>query len=140
MVNATSRQLAPFVLALCLAGCATAGAMRDGQAAEQLQDYDRAIVEYTKVLRSQPDNRLARQALERAKLRSSADHFSRGRRFAGGGRLDEALVEYQLAFELNPGNPEIDQALNTVKGQLRNKVAIAKDGKTDLETLIERTR
>jgi general secretion pathway protein D len=140
MANATSRFL-PVALALVvLAGCATAGAMRSGQAAEQLQDYDRAIVEYTKVLRSQPDNRVARQALERAKLRSAAEHFSRGRRFSAGGRFDEALVELQLAAELNPGNPEVEEALNTAKTQLRNKVAIARDGKTGLESLIDRTR
>jgi general secretion pathway protein D len=140
MANATSRFL-PLALALVvLAGCATAGAMRSGQAAEQLQDYDRAIVEYTKVLRSQPENRAARQALERAKLRSAADHFSRGRRFSAGGRFDEALVELQLAAELNPGNAEIEDELNTVKTRLRNKVAIARDGKTGLESLIDRTR
>jgi general secretion pathway protein D len=138
MANVT--KYAPVALALLIAGCATAGAMRSGQAAEQLQDYDRAVVEYTKVLRSQPDNRVARQALERAKLRASADHFSRGRRFSTGGRLDEALVEFQLAAELNPGNPEVEEALETVKTQLRNKVAIARDGKTGLESLIERTR
>jgi general secretion pathway protein D len=138
MANVT--KYAPLALALLIAGCATAGAMRSGQAAEQLQDYDRAIVEYTKVLRSQPDNRVARQALERARIRASADHFSRGRRLNAGGRLDEALVEFQLAAELNPGNPEVEEALETVKTQLRNKVAIARDGKTGLESLIERTR
>jgi len=140
MAYANRRFLPPVALALALAGCATATAMRSGQTAEQLQDYDRAIVEYTKVLRQHPDNRAARQALDRAKLRSSADHFSRARRFSAGGRLDEALVELQLASELNPGSADIDEALSTVRTQLRNKVAIARDGKTDLETLIDRTR
>jgi general secretion pathway protein D len=140
MAKRDSLAFAPVVLALFIAGCATAGAMRNGQAAEQLQDYDRAIVEYTKVLRSQPDNRVARQSLERAKIRSAGDHFSRGRRFSTGGRFDEALVEFQLAAELNPGNPEVEEALSSVKTHLRNKVAIARDGKTDLESLIERTR
>src|SRR5262245_13656846 len=92
-----------------LSGCATTAAMRSGQNAEQLQEYDRAIVEYTKVLRKQPENRVARQALERAKLRSSQEHYSRGRRFHAGGRLDEALVELQMAAELTPANKEIDR-------------------------------
>ena len=140
MANLTSRLIASVLLALLVAGCATANAMRAGQSAEQLQDYDRAIVEYTKVLRSEPDNRSARQALERAKIRSSAEHFSRGRRYSAGGRLDEALVEFQLAAELNPNNQEAAEALDTVRAQLRNKVQIARDGKTGLETLIERTR
>ena len=49
MANAINRLLTPVVLAGLIAGCATATAMRNGQQAEQLQDYDRAIVEYTKV-------------------------------------------------------------------------------------------
>jgi general secretion pathway protein D len=141
MANATSRLLAPVALALVIStACATSTALRNGRSAEQNQDYDRAIVEYTKVLRNEPDNRVARQALERARLRSAAEHFSRGRRFNSGGRLDEALVELQLAAELNPGDKDVAELLDSVRAQLRNKVAIARDGKTGLETLIERTR
>ena len=140
MANAINRLLTPVVLAGLIAGCATATAMRNGRQAEQLQDYDRAIVEYTKVLRSQPDNREARQLLDRARVRAALEHFSRGRRLEGGGRLDEALVEFQLAAELNPNNQDIRDALESVRTQQRNKVQIARDGKTGLETLIERTR
>ena len=45
-----------------------------------------------------------------------------------------------MASELNPGNGDIDQELSSVRSQLRNKVAVAREGKTQLETLIERTR
>ena len=140
MANAINRLLTPLVLAGLIAGCAATTAMRNGREAEQLQDYDRAIVEYTKVLRSQPDNREARQLLDRARVRAALDHFSRGRRLEAGGRLDEALVELQLASELNPNNQDIRDALDSVRTQQRNKVAIARDGKTGLESLIERTR
>ena len=104
MANVIKRAFTPVVLACLIAGCATTTALRNGKNAEQLQDYDRAIVEYTKALRSDPDNREARQLLERARVRAAADHFSRGRRFEAGGRLDEALVELQLAAELNPNS------------------------------------
>ena len=137
---ATKRLITPLALALLIAGCATGAAMRNGQSAEQLQDYDLAIVEYTKVLRKQPGNRSARQALERAKLRSAAEHYSRGRRYSTGGRLDEALVELQLAAELNPNDKDVAEQLDAVRALQRNKIAVARDGKTGLETLIERTR
>ena len=104
MANAIKRALAPVVVACLVAGCATSMALRSGKDAEQLQDYVRAIVEYTKPLHSDPDNREARQLLERARVRAAAEHFSRGRRLAGGGRLDEAMVELQLASELNPNS------------------------------------
>ena len=64
MANATSRLfLLPIVLSVAIAGCATGAAMRAGRDADLVKDYDRAIVEYTKVLREDPDNREARKAL-----------------------------------------------------------------------------
>jgi general secretion pathway protein D len=129
------------VLALALAGCATGGAfVRAGEQAERLQDYDRAVAEYTRALEQNPDNTTARLSLERAKLRSAQEHFSRGRRLEAGGRLDEALVELQLAAELNPGSGDIDDLLRSVRTQLRNRIAVAREGKTQLETLIDRSR
>ena len=59
-----------LALAMMAAGCVTTG-MRAGQLAEQGQDYDRAVVEYTKVLKEHPDNREARLSLDRAKLRAA---------------------------------------------------------------------
>ena len=126
--------------ALLLTGCASAAAMRAGEAAERLQDYDRAIVEYTRVLRDRPDDRQARAAIERAKLRASLDHLTRGRQLNAEGRLDEALVELQIASELNPSSADIDQALSAVRAQLRNRIATSRQGKTELETLVERSR
>jgi general secretion pathway protein D len=129
-----------LVIALTVTGCATTRALRDGQQAEFLQDFDRAIVEYTRVLRDNPDNRDARQGLERMKVRSALEHFSRGRRFAQGGRLEEAVIELQIAAELNPGAAEVQDLLTSVRTQLRNKIAVQREGKTELESLIERTR
>jgi general secretion pathway protein D len=140
MANATNRLcLLPLALSVAIAGCATSAAMRAGQNADLVKDYDRAIVEYTKVLKADPNNRTARQFLELAKIRSSLEHYSRGRRLEASGRFEEALVELQLAAELNPGNADIDETLRNVRLQLRNKVA-TRDGKTELQTLVERAR
>ena len=84
------------------AACATSAAFRRGRDAEQRQDYDRAVAEYSQVLRLSPDNTDARLGLERARMRASQDHFVKGRRLAALGKFDEALVEYGLAAELNP--------------------------------------
>ena len=141
MANVTNRLslVALALLSVILAGCATAAAMRAGREADLSKDYDRAIVEYTKALREDPDNREAKQSLDLAKLRASLDHYARARRYEASGRLDESLVELQVASELNPGNADIDDALRNVRNQLRNKVT-SKDGKTELQTLVERSR
>ena len=129
-----------LAVSLLAAGCAASSALRRGHQAEQLQDYDRAVVEYTKALRLRPDDTNARLSLERAKLRASQDHFTRGRRLAAVGKLDEALVEYEVAVELNPTSAEADRELRDTRTKLRAKVAVAREGKTELQTLIERAR
>src|SRR4029453_4494232 len=113
MARATNRLVLPALVGAVLAGCATTASLRAAQQAEQLQEYDRAIVEYTKVLRAHPDNLTARRSLERAKIRSSIEHLTSGRRLVNGGRLDEALVELQLAAELNPSSADIDQEVRS---------------------------
>ena len=125
---------------LCLAGCATSSAFRNGERAERAQDYDRAVVEYTKVLRASPGNAAARTALERARLRAAQDHFARGRRLAGTERYEEAVVEFQLASELNPTDPQIEEALRGARQRLRTKLAVSRGGKTELQALVQRAR
>jgi general secretion pathway protein D len=140
MTHQIRRFLPLLAISLALSGCATAAALRTGQQAETLQDYDRAVVEYTKVLRKDPENRDARQGLERAKIRAAQDHFTRGRRFEAAGRLDQALVELQIAAELDPLSVDIDDRLRSVRNQMRNQIAVSRQDKTDLESLIERSR
>jgi general secretion pathway protein D len=123
-----------------VAGCATSAALRAGQRAERLEDFDRAVVEYTKALRAQPDRADIRRALERAKIKAAEAHYLRGRRLAAAGRFEEALVEYQIAAELNPTSGDIDRELRATRNSLKAKLAVTREGQTALEALIERTR
>ena len=109
---------------------------RAAQLAESQQDFDRAVIEYTKLLRARPNDRTARASLEQAKLRAAQSHFTTARRLASIGRFEDALVEYQLANELNPSNGAIQDEMRTARAQLRAKVAVSDDGRTRLETLI----
>ena len=131
---------------LCLAAaaasaaCASSGSTGRAIQAERQQDWDRAVVEYTAVVRENPQDDNARLALERARLRATQIHVSNGRRFASVGKLDEALVEYQIASQLTPASTEIEDAVRNIRNALRAKIAVAQDGKTQLQSLIERTR
>lgn len=127
-----------MVVAALLSGCATSSSFRVAERAEAAQDYDRAVVEYTKIVRAHPDDVNARTALGRAKLRAAQDHASRGRRLAGLGRYEDALVEYQLASELNPTDSQVDAALKDVRERVKTKVAVTRGSKTELQSLIER--
>ncbi len=131
---------AAVAVAALLAGCATTGVLRDARQAEERLDYDRAVIEYTRALQLDPDSVDARSGLERARVRASQDHFTRARRLAARGRFDEAVREYQLAAELNPLDTQIAEELSATQNQLRAKVAVKRDGRTELEALVDRMR
>ena len=133
---------APVVCLALVSGCATGAGpgLRAGERAETARNYDLAVVEYTKALRANPDDDNARLALERAKLRASQEHAFRARTLAGAERYEEALGEYQLASELNPSDALVEEALRDVRQKLRTKIAVTRNGKTELESLIERSR
>jgi general secretion pathway protein D len=126
--------------ALLVGGCATASPYRAGERAERAQDFDRAVVEYTKAVRARPDDRTARLALDRARLRASQEHYFRGRRLAAAERHEDALVEFQMASELNPASGDVDAALRDTRLKLRARLAVSRGGKTELQSLIERSR
>jgi general secretion pathway protein D len=132
--------VAILVASVVLSGCATTAMLRKARDAEQAQDYDRAVAQYTLAVRQAPANPNARLALERSKLRASEFHFNRGRHLAAAGKLDDAVVELQVAAELNPGSSDVDKELRVARSQLRAKVSVVREGKTALETLIDRTR
>ena len=136
----SKRSVVALAIAASLAGCVTSAALREARRAEERQDYDVAVVEFTRALQNDPDNIDARSGLQRAKLRASQDHFTRARRLSGTGRLEEAATEYKIAAELNPDNPVIAQELEQIQNQLRAKIAINRDGKTELEALVDRMK
>lgn len=138
----TANRLAALVLALvaALAASCAPAALRAGRQAERIQDYDRAVVEYTKAVRARPADREARAGLERSRLLAAQEHFTRGRRLAAAGRTEQAVLEFQIAAELNPTDGEIDRELKDARGRLRARIAVQREGRTELETLIERAR
>jgi len=100
----------PAVAALVLlglAGCATSAAFRNGEKAEGRQDYDRAVLEYSKAVQQDPNNVHYRKGLERARLRAAEAHALNARRLGSRGMYKEALDEFRLALDLNPSSTSL---------------------------------
>ncbi len=97
-----SRRLLLVVAAAALGACVTPAAFRAGEKAEHVRDYDRAVLNYSKVVQQHPDNVTYKRSLERARLRASEAHASTARRLAARGEYKEAVDEYRLALDLNP--------------------------------------
>ncbi|MDE0829435.1 MAG: hypothetical protein OSB03_09560, partial [Vicinamibacterales bacterium] len=126
-----------LLVSLAWTGCAT-GAHDRARTAELSEDYDAAVIEYTRALRERPNDRGLQRDLERAKLRAGQYHYALGRRQAGLGNYDDALVEYQIASEMNPNSGEIQDALRETRNAVQARLIAREEGQTELEALIER--
>ncbi len=127
------------VLAIAASGCA-AHALRQAKMADDLRDYDVAVANYMKVLRTHPNNTEALQGLERAKLRASEAHLLQGRRLTGQGRTQDAVLELQIAVELNPANTAAEKDLRAARARVRAELSAPAEGPTPLEALLTRAR
>lgn len=126
-------------LALATSACATSGALREGQRAERERDYDQAVIAYTRALQERPHDRNAQLALDRARLRAAQMHFAEGRRLNRLGRWREALEEFQIAYDLNPGMGDLDRAIRETREAVRAELAAQPEGRTAIEALIEQS-
>jgi len=124
---------------LSLGGCATTS-LSKAKAAEDIRDFDAAVAHYATALRKKPDDAAARTGLERAKLRASDAHLLTGRQRNARGEFDEAMLEFQLAVELNPANAAAEKELQAVRVALRAKLSAAVGSETALESLLGRMR
>jgi general secretion pathway protein D len=97
--------------------CATSSAFRSGEKAERIQDYDRAVMEYSKAVKENPSNPQYSRALGRARLRASTEHANMGRRLASRGLYREALDEYRLALDLNPRSEALRKEIATIEAR-----------------------
>jgi general secretion pathway protein D len=110
---------------LALAGCATSGAFRAGEQAERRQDYDHAVLEYSRAVKQDPDNLTYRKGLERAKLRAAEAHTVTAREQAQRGLYKEALDEYRLALDLKPDSPTLWTEMQDVDSKRQAGTAAA---------------
>jgi general secretion pathway protein D len=117
-----------------LAACATSQAFRAGEQAERRQDYDRAVLEYSKALKNDPNAVHARRGLTRARLRAAEQHTNEGRRLAARGLNKEALDALKLAMSLSP-SAAVAKEIADIEARQRAGVQAA-----SLEQVKERAR
>jgi general secretion pathway protein D len=128
-------RVAGAILLLTLAvGCAAQKAYSRAEREMRRENYDKAVLEYSKALAMEPGNTQYSVALERAKLRSSAQHFTKAQRYHTAGQFDLAIAEYQQTLLLNPGNEFAHNEMEKAMRELR----IRQSGPSRIEELKRR--
>lgn len=98
---------------LVLAGCAARGQsdFAAGVRAEQVQDYDAALVHFEQALRSNPTNVEYKLRKLRAQFEAGQYHVDQGEKALMEGELNLALAEFRRAQSIDPSNPAADQGV-----------------------------
>jgi len=86
---------------LLLVGCASGAAFRQGEKSYRSQNYDQAVVNFSKALSAKPDSTQYKMWLARARVSAAEAHFIKGSEYHKHGLLEEAIAEYQQAVYLD---------------------------------------
>jgi general secretion pathway protein D len=128
-----------IALASLTAGCASARAFRQGNAAARAGDLDQAVAYYRTAAQAAPNNPNYKIALERAMLAASRDHFDKARAFEAQDQLEAARGEYRLASEYDPTNRQAAAKVIALDQTIRERIEAARP-RPAIEQLRERAR
>ena len=92
------------LLLILSAACASSGAFHEGERYAAADNWDKAVLAFSKAVAQDPGNTHYKVALARARLRASQDHFDRGKKFLAAGQLEPAMAELQQTVFLDPNN------------------------------------
>ena len=95
---------AALAAALALGACATTHLYRAGQKEMAAENFDRAVLLFSKAVSSDPTSTRYKVALSRAKMRAAQDHFAKGQAYVKAGRIDAAIAEFQQTVYLDPSH------------------------------------
>jgi general secretion pathway protein D len=89
-----------------------------GVDAEKRQDYERAFEYFQEAFRQKPKELRYRTAYEHTKFLAAAAHVHRGQLLREGGKLDEAIVEFQKASAIDPSSFVAQQELRRTQDMI----------------------
>lgn len=96
-----------------------------GRKAETLQDYDTALVDYQRALRTDPSNAEYKLREMHTRFAAGQFHLEQGEKALKTGDLQLALAEFQKAAAIDPSNGAADQELKKTMDLLAAKSAAA---------------
>jgi general secretion pathway protein D len=102
----------------------------EGKIHEVKLEWDAALDSYQKALQEDPAEMVYQMACDRARFQASQTHVDLGRKIRAEGHLNEALLELQKAYVINPGSIIAGQEMLTTNEMiLRERQRVQKTGK-----------
>jgi general secretion pathway protein D len=83
----------------------------EGRMFEEKKQWDEALEQYEKALSEDPSDLLYQMATEKARFQASQKHVDEGLRIRALGQLGEALLQFQRAYQINPGSSVAEQEI-----------------------------
>src|ERR1700722_14075164 len=108
-----------------LAGCPKGNQDYDaGRKAENLQDYDTALVHYDAALRTDPANAEFKLRAMHVRYEDAQFHLEQGQKGLQKGDLQVALTEFQKSQAVDPSNSAADQQIKKTMELIAGKAAV----------------
>jgi general secretion pathway protein D len=91
----------------------------EGRALEQKKEWDAALENYEKALSEDPSDVVYQMAAEKARFQASQMHIDEGFRVREQGKLGDALLEFQKAYQISPGSTVAEQEIARTQGMIQ---------------------
>ena len=112
-----------LVVGLCLPGYAdqAGSAYKHGVKAEAANDYDRAFEFFKQAHLAKPKDPKYLESYVRIRFSASSEHIRKGQLLRDGGKLNEAMVEFQRAVEIDGSSFMAQQEVRRTSDMLRKQ-------------------
>ncbi len=117
--------LGAIVASVWVGACASSGALRLGDEAILSGDWDAAVEHFRRAVQEDPNDAVARIALERAMQNAARAHEALARELETEGQLPAALAEYRQASKYDPINGKLRATVQALERQIRDAVEAA---------------
>lgn len=115
------------VLILMFNSCTARREFAMGQEHESMQNWDAAVLHYSRALENDPGNLTYRIYLLRAQEKAAMQHYKKGMEYRKNDQLQLAITEFQIANVLSPSNQkisvELQSIINTKNALKHNRIA-----------------
>lgn len=114
-ISGSNQFLSVVLVFLLFAGCASNAAFRNAELALKNKNWDVAVAEYSRALAQDPNNAEIKLKLGMAKLFASRSHYEEAKRMEDAKKLQEAVMELEVAVDLDPDNKSASEELDRLQ-------------------------